>query len=289
MSEELAPMTSLPEYHRGLEPAVCFQAVSLTRGSNQVLVDIDLDVEQGAFLGLIGPNGGGKTSLLNLILGTLKPSMGRVEVFGKKPRSPKLKKMIGYVPQTQTLPEHFPATVYDVALMGAYGASGLGWPVKHDYKVHARHLLSQVQLDHVMDQPISQLSGGQQQRAYIARALVTRPRLLLLDEPLRGLDASSQTRFFELLIDLKSQYELTVIMVSHHIHNLTRFSERIACLNRTIHWHDRSELMNHEVLTHTYKCELDAIFTQEELQEMQSASEQPPFKSPTDSTSHHHL
>jgi zinc transport system ATP-binding protein len=255
-------------------PAVCLSNITVLRGGREVLHNIDLCVDQGVFLGIIGPNGGGKTTLLNVILGAIQPVAGHVEVFGGNPCSRKLRHLIGYVPQSQSIPEHFPATAYDVVLMGAYGVSGKFFPVKKEYRDHARHLLTQVRLENLTDRPIGKMSGGQQQRVFIARALVTRPRLLLLDEPLRGVDASGQSKFFDLLLELKNQYDLTVIMVSHDIHLITRFSERIACLNRTVHWHDRSEFMNPQVLSHTYQCELDAIFTQQLMEQ----SLQTPFK-----------
>ena len=268
------------------DPAVCLQHVSVNRGRREVLQDIDLCVEEGVFLGLIGPNGGGKTTLLQVILGLLTPAEGWVEVFGQPPKlRHRRHQTIGYVPQNQVIPQHFPATVYDVVLMGAYGVSYRLWPIRHEYKVRARHLLTQVKMDHLAEMPIGQLSGGQQQRVFIARALITHPRLLLLDEPLRGLDAAGQIQFFDLLIGLKQQYDLTVIMVSHNITHISKFTDRIACLNRTIHWHDRSEMISHEVLHHVYKCELEAMFTYEESLD---GVEDNPFRSPADPSIHHH-
>lgn len=284
-NEEFLPILDVIDpvgYHA--EPAICLQSVSVHRSGTEVLHDIDLCVDEGVFLGIIGPNGGGKTTLLNVLLGRIRPSSGRVEVFGRKPSSRRLRYQVGYVPQYQPIPQNFPATAYDVVLMGAYGVSGKFFPVKRQYKELASQLLYQVRLDHVMHKPIGHLSGGQQQRVFIARALITRPRLLLLDEPLRGVDAAGQSQFFDLLINLKREYDLTVVMVSHDIHLLSKFSEQIACLNQTIHWHDRSELMNHEVISHTYRCELEAIFTQQFDEQ-----EEKPFNSPCDASHHHHL
>ena len=254
-------------------PAVCLSNITVLRGGREVLHNIDLCVDQGYFWGS-----------LDQMEGQDHPP----ECDPREPFSP-LQDMWSYsvaipVPeitppdrlctQSQSIPEHFPATAYDVVLMGAYGVSGKFFPVKKEYRDHARHLLTQVRLENLTDRPIGKMSGGQQQRVFIARALVTRPRLLLLDEPLRGVDASGQSKFFDLLLELKNQYDLTVIMVSHDIHLITRFSERIACLNRTVHWHDRSEFMNPQVLSHTYQCELDAIFTQQLMEQ----SLQTPFK-----------
>jgi zinc transport system ATP-binding protein len=258
-------------------PAVELQNISVYRGRNLVLHGIDLCVEAGSFLGIIGPNGGGKTTLLNVILGNITPSDGTIEVFGGNPRrQDRRRQTIGYVPQYQTIPDYFPASVYDVVLMGAYGAAARCLPVKREYKDQARYLLSQVKLDHLMNRPIGKLSGGQQQRVLIARALVTRPRLLLLDEPLRGVDFSGQSKFHELIIELKNQLDLTVIMVSHDIHQLARLSDRIACLNKSIHWHDHPERISPEILTEVYRCEWEALLTQSGID---ADSPQPPDES----------
>ena len=259
------PLSQLENLFKTVDfvPAVELQNLTVFRGQNEVLRDVDLCVEEGSFLGIIGPNGGGKTTLLNVVLGKIIPTEGMVEVFGCNPRSlNRRRQTIGYVPQYQPIPEYFPASVYDVVLMGAYGVGRRFLPVKNEYKAHARHLLAQVKLDHVMDCPIGKLSGGQQQRVFIARALVTRPRLLLLDEPLRGVDVAGQAKFFDLLMELKHQYELTVIMVSHDFQHLVRFTDRIACLNKVIHWHERPEQISHELLSQAFKCEWEALLTQ---------------------------
>lgn len=266
-------------------PAVCLRNVHARRGGKEVLREIDLCVEEGVFLGVIGPNGGGKTTLLNVILGALPPSKGDVEVFGEPPNPRRRRETVGYVPQQHNIPEHFPARVLDVVLMGAYGACRRLFPIGSEYKQRARHLLQQVRMDHLAEHPIGHLSGGQQQRVLIARALVTHPRLLLLDEPFRGLDASGQIQLCELLVELKRQYDLTVIMVSHNINHITKFADRIACLYRSIHWHDHSELISHEVLHHMYKCELESVFSFEDYTIPESRN---PFRSPSDPSKHHH-
>jgi ABC-type Mn2+/Zn2+ transport system ATPase subunit len=170
------------------------------------------------------------------------------------------RRLLGYVPQDTTIKKEFPASVFDVALMGTY--AGLGWfrgPGKAEQE-RVRDLLQQVGLEGLEDRPASVLSGGQQQRLAIARALAAQPRLLLLDEPTSGLDTGGQSQLFNLLKRLKEQHSLTVVMVSHDVSALAHYADQLACLNKRLHWHDRSEMISEEVLRHVYACELDAFF-----------------------------
>ncbi len=268
-------------------PAVCVQHVSVFRGIEEVLLEIDFCLEEGDFLGVIGPNSGGKTTLLNLILGTVSPSEGIIEVFGQNPYSVNRRRIpIGYVPQYQLIPKHFPISVYETVLMGTYGVNGRWLPIKKEYKSQAHFLLAQLKLDHLMDESLDRLSFGEQQRVWLARALVLRPRMLLLDEPLQGLDALSQKRFFELLHDLKQQSELTVIMTSHNLDTMARFTNRIACVNKTLHWHDRSEWINHKLSNRYNRCELkNRLNTYREMKKWNNN----PFRMSSDPSVHKHL
>jgi zinc transport system ATP-binding protein len=228
-----------------------------------VLEHLDFKVWDGEFLGLIGPNGGGKSTLLKLVLGLNEPLGGEVRVLGRL--ATELghdKRLLGYVPQDTAVRKQFPATVLDVALMGTYASLGiLRWPGKKE-KEAAREALHEVGLDNLEDRPAGMLSGGQQQRLSIARALVAQPRILLLDEPTSGLDTGGQAQLFSLLALLREQHKLTVVMVSHDVTALAHYADQLACLHRTLHWHDRSELISEAVLRKVYSCELDAFFIQ---------------------------
>lgn len=261
-------------------PLVCIQNLSVNRGGQEVLHNLDLEVVEGTFLGLFGPNGGGKTTLLEVLLGQITPSRGYVEVMGRKPKRLNRRRFpIGYVPQYPRLPEAFPATVYDMVLMGAFGASGKFFPVCSQYKLRARQLLIQLRLDHIMDRPPDQISTGQLQRALLARALITHPRLLLLDEPLRGLDKAGHLQFFEFLLDLRREYELTVIMISHDIELLTRFTEPLAYLNGTLQWKKKQELKSRKKIGEGMDSELEAIA---EMNKEKRKIKDNPFDQPAD-------
>lgn len=228
-----------------------------------VLEDVNLTVREGEFLGLIGPNGGGKTTVLKLLLGLLTPGSGDVRVLGHSASSlGRDRRMLGYVPQEVNMSPRFPATVFDVALMGTYASLGLFKnPGKLEHAA-AREAIEHVGLGGLESRQAGSLSGGQQQRLSIARALVARPKLLLLDEPTSGLDTGGQSKLFAMLKELRALYELTVVMVSHDVTALSHYAGQLACLNRTLHWHDRSELISEAVLRNVYACELDAFFIQ---------------------------
>jgi zinc transport system ATP-binding protein len=238
--------------------------VSFSYGNRPaVLEGVDFKVADGEFLGLIGPNGGGKTTLLKLVLGLLVPRSGEVLVLGRHAAALRQeRRWLGYVPQDTSVSKHFPATVLDVALMGTYASLGLlRWPGRKE-RAAAREALRQTGLEGLENQLAGKLSGGQQQRLAIARALVSQPRLLLLDEPTSGLDTGGQAQLFALLQRLREEHKLTVVMVSHDVTALSHYAGQLACLNRTIHWHDRSELLSEAVLRKVYACELDAFFIQ---------------------------
>jgi zinc transport system ATP-binding protein len=229
----------------------------------QVLNDVNFEVHEGEFLGLIGPNGGGKTTLLKLLLGIFEPIDGEVLVLGRPATAlGRDRRLIGYVPQDTTMPKQFPATVFDVALMGTYSSLGLFRRPGKPEREAVRSALVHVGLEGFEERSAGTLSGGQQQRLAIARALVARPKLLLLDEPTSGLDTGGQSQLFAKLKDLRALYELTVVMVSHDVTALAHYANQLACLNRTLHWHDRSELISEAVLRKVYACELDAFFIQ---------------------------
>jgi len=229
------------------------------RGLEPTLHDIDFDLEQGVFLALIGPNGGGKTTFLRILLGELQPTTGSVQVFGRPPRElGRLRARIGYVPQKSHSDLSFPASALDVVLMGSFFETGLLRRVSGAKKKRAKELLARFGIADLARELIGKLSCGQQQRAFIARALMPAPELLILDEPTVGIDTEGQTLFYEQVVDLNRDFGMTILIVSHNIAQIAGHVDEIACLFHTMHWHSRSELINEEVLQRAHVCELDA-------------------------------
>ncbi len=218
------------------------------------LEDVSLSVSAGDFVGIIGPNGGGKTTLLRVILGLVKPARGRVLVMGQTPERARHK--LGYVPQHNLFDPDFPLSVQDAVLMGRLGNRGLFRRYGREDRELTRQVLAYVGMLSYRNQQIGKLSGGEQQRVFIARALVSRPKLLLLDEPTASVDTAMQTEFFELLEKLKN--EMAIIMVSHDIGAVSVYVNKIACLNRQLYYHGPKEITP-EILEATYKCPVQMI------------------------------
>ena len=201
-----------------------------------VLKSIYFKCYAGEIVGIVGPNGGGKTTLLNVILGLVYPDKGSVKLFGQSPgKHSRLE--IGYLPQVSHANQSFPVTVLDVVLMGLYNRLGFfNRPSRHNKQV-AMDLLAQVNMAEHAKRPFGILSGGQQQRVNIARALASKPKLLILDEPSTGVDSVAQEDFYELLAQFRNEQDISVIMVSHDIGVITSHADRVACLNVQIHYH----------------------------------------------------
>ena len=219
-----------------------------------ILEGINLAIEQDDFLGIIGPNGGGKTTLLKVILGLISPSRGKVSVLGKPPEKSRSK--IGYVPQHNLFDRDFPINVWDVVLMGRYGKSGLFRRYSSEDRRATQDALQTVGMLDYKDRQMGKLSGGELQRIFIARALVAEPRLLLLDEPTASVDPAMQTDFYELLEKLKKQ--MAIVLVSHDISAVSIYVDKLACLNRQLHYHGSKEITP-EILEATYKCPVQMI------------------------------
>jgi len=226
-----------------------------------VLEGIDLRIPEGSFTGLIGPNGGGKTTLLRALLGLVTPDRGEIRIRGKSRGTGESRSWImGYVPQKIKVQGRFPVTVLDTVLMGRYGRSGLGrLPKKQDRKI-ARECLERVGLGHLASQQIGKLSGGEQQRVFIARALSSEPEILILDEPTAAVDLVAQDNFYRLLQQLKEEYSLTVMMATHDIGVVPIYCDAIACLNRTLHLHGKpEEILRNDVFKKLYGSEVEAV------------------------------
>lgn len=216
--------------------------------SNQVVLDdINLTVEPKDFLGLIGPNGSGKTTLLKQILGLIPIQQGEIYLFNKPINRFSDWDKIGYVSQkANSFNSGFPATVYEVVSMGLFGKKGLFKRLNNKDKVQIYSVIDLVGLSDYTKRSIGNLSGGQQQRVFIARALVSQPKLLILDEPTVGVDVETTNQFYFLLEKLNKEKGITIILVSHDIGVVTNKVSNIACLNKSLLYHGNPEFYNDE-------------------------------------------
>jgi zinc transport system ATP-binding protein len=219
-----------------------------------VLVDVNLSVRDLDFIGLIGPNGGGKTTLLKVLLGLLPPMRGQVHILGQSIKEGR--QHIGYVPQSIEFDRDFPIRVWDVARMGRLGHRRLlrGYTADDDKRV-AQALRSVDVLD-LRDRPIGDLSGGQRQRVYIARALAAQPKILLLDEPMASVDPQVSANFYELLSRLNEH--VTILMISHDMSAISSHVKTVGCLNRRLFYHGGRQITP-DMLEAAYQCPIDLI------------------------------
>ena len=260
-------------HHDAARDAICLEGVSYRypprvldgrqAGGTLALKDVTLHVEQGCNLGIIGPNGAGKTTLIKIILGLLTGYQGEVHVMGMAPAEAcRRGDVIGYVPQRADVEWRFPITAGQVVRMGLVGKTGLlRWYSRAD-RAYAEEIMQRVGIEHLRDTPVGSLSGGQQQRLFIARALVARPRILLLDEPLVGVDEVGQEQFARLIHDLHERLGLTVVIVSHDLQAIAAGCNRVACLKQSIHYHDAPEGLTAQVLNEVFEHEIRPVMRQ---------------------------
>jgi zinc transport system ATP-binding protein len=207
-------------------------------GAERVLDHVTLQIRSGDFLGIIGPNGSGKTTLLRIMLGLLRPDAGRVRLFGADVAAFRDWHRIGYVPQKAVAFEsRFPASVFEVVLSGRCGRAGLGRRYRAEDRAISEQALQTVGMSDYRHRLIGRLSAGQQQRVFIARALASRPDLLLLDEPTVGVDLDAQEQFYSLLRRLNREMGTTLVLVSHDIAVVAHEVAQLACLNRSLVFH----------------------------------------------------
>ena len=219
-------------------PAIRMRGVSFGYEREPVLENVTLDVEQGTFASIVGPNGGGKSTLLKLWLGLLGPRRGSIEVLGRSPVA--ARQQIGYLPQHVEFDSRFPVTVKDVVLTGRLRHMHPLGPFRREDQSRAEQALESVRMHDLARRPFSELSGGQRQRALIARALAGDPRILLLDEPAASLDPALQDALYDLLDDLTPR--LTVIVVSHDVGFVSRHVDHAICVNRRVALHETSAI-----------------------------------------------
>ncbi|MEJ2101494.1 MAG: ABC transporter ATP-binding protein [Desulfobacterales bacterium] len=228
---------------------VQIQNVWFAYNGKTVLQDVSLDIQPGDFIAMIGPNGGGKTTLLKLILGLLRPDRGSIKVLGGP--SEKASHHIGYVPQDVHINRSFPITAIDVVLMGKLGPAKRWTRNATQDRLEALDALERMEIADCANSKINALSGGQRQRVFIARALVAQPKILLLDEPTASIDARGQAEFYRLLKTLNK--DITVLVVSHDLVAISTHVKSVACVNKRLHYHDQAEITG-EMLEEMYPC-----------------------------------
>ena len=235
--------------------AVRIGNLSVRYGQTLAISEICLEVEDGEYLGIIGPNGGGKTTVLKAILGLVPAASGTIEVYGKKPGETGT--LVGYVPQFAEMEKSFPATVREVVMMGRLKQKlSLFHKFKKEDREIADELMQKVGIYSLAGRQIGGLSGGEFQKALIARALAAKPRLLLLDEPTASVDAASRDQIHQLLEELNKS--MTIILVTHDLLAVSSNVRRLACLNRRLVYHGEPEL-NEDVVNNLYGCPVDLI------------------------------
>lgn len=242
-------------------PAVQFKHVSFAYpGAQSALRDVTLDVAPGARLGVLGPNGGGKSTLLKLTLGLIRPTHGEITVFGLSPHAASSQGLVGYVPQRSGAEQAFPLSVRQVVEMGPALRLPPWRGLSRQDRDGVEAALTAVGALSIADAHVGSLSGGQFQRVQIARALASRPKLLLLDEPTVGIDVAGQQQFAELLARLRDDFGITVMVVSHDIRTVASGCDRVACLSRTLHSHVAPEGLTPGVLAEVFRHDVAAIF-----------------------------
>ncbi|MCM3716839.1 metal ABC transporter ATP-binding protein [Fictibacillus phosphorivorans] len=223
-------------------PAIFVDDLSFHYGEKNVLEHVTMEVKQGSFLGLVGPNGSGKSTLIKCILGLLKPQQGSVSLFGEKVQKFHQWDKVGYVSQkANSFNTAFPATAFEVVSMGLFGKVGLFRFLKSSDKEKVWSALKAVNMKDFASRNIGELSGGQQQRIFIARALVSEPELLILDEPTVGVDVESSESFYKMLKDLHREKKMTLVLVTHDVGVMTNYVTDVACLNKQIHFHGNTK------------------------------------------------
>ncbi|MDE5862993.1 MAG: ABC transporter ATP-binding protein [Lachnospiraceae bacterium] len=221
-------------------PMITVKDMSFAYGKDNVLTDVNFTVERQEYVGIIGANGAGKSTLMKLILGQLTPSRGEITVAAKS---------VGYVPQVGFWQvNNFPANVEEVVLTGLYGSIGMFHFPKKEHRLKALETLKQVEMEEFRGRMLSELSGGQQQRVLIARALIQEPELLMLDEPLTGIDKEAGEMLYRLLDKLNKELGMTIVMITHNMEQVAGYTNRFYHVsNGGVHL-DKSSILCDEVL-----------------------------------------
>jgi zinc transport system ATP-binding protein len=262
-------LTPAPDSTRAnvIEPAVRFEGVwysypapAADQSPPPALENVTLDVRQGERLGILGPNGGGKSTLLKITLGLLEPSRGTVRVMGRTPRDARRSGLVGYLAQRCDADVAFPVSARQIVEMAASTRTPMWRGLSRMEREHALACLDLVGASALASRHVGGLSGGQMQRVLLARALASRPRVLLLDEPTVGIDPAGQQQFSELLRRVNRELGVTLIVVSHDLRTVAAGCDRVACLSRTLHCHVAPSGLTPGVLAEVFRHDVSAIF-----------------------------
>lgn len=226
--------------------AIDIKDLSFSYGKSPVLTDVNLSIDENDFVAIIGPNGGGKSTLMRLMVGLLKPTSGTVRLFGEK--VPTKRVAVGYVPQNTNKNIDFPITVGECVATGKIGLS----PKSDEVKA----ALERVHIAGFLDRRLGELSGGERQRVLIARSLVCNPRILFLDEPSNNIDVAGIEALYNMLADFSES--MTIVIVTHDLMALSHKVKSVVCVNHSVHYHEGGNLTE-EMLHSTYGCEVDLI------------------------------
>jgi zinc transport system ATP-binding protein len=235
-------------------PVIEFNDVTFSYDGVRVVENVTFTVFAHDYVSIVGPNGGGKTTLLKLILGRLRPDTGTVRVFGHRPED--IRPRIGYLPQHSHLDPRFPVTVMDVVLMGRLGLTRTIGPYSREDRQAAQEALEELSMWDLRRKHFSALSGGQRQRVLIARALAARPKLLLLDEPTAGLDMAVEAELYDLLRSFSQSF--TVVMVSHDLGFVSQYVNKVVCVKREVAIHPTTEVTG-EAINAMYGAEMKMV------------------------------
>ena len=223
-----------------------FSNVQLGYGRRPVLNALNFEIQKGDFFGIVGPNGAGKTTLLKAILGLLKPVKGEISFLNN---GTGYKKNIGYVPQHASVDEIFPITTLDMVLMGRYAKMGIFKRPKNSDYASAEEMLRNVDIEDLAKRDYRELSGGQKQRTLIARAMVSEPDVLILDEPVEGMDIRGEIAIMELIKFLHAEYALTVILVCHDLNIIANYVKTLSIIhNNTLKLGSIDSMFNEETM-----------------------------------------
>lgn len=258
----MAQLLKSPAIHIQTAPAIDADRITVRYEQSFALEDVTFRLAQGEHLAVVGPNGAGKTTLFQVIGGILKPSSGKLEIYGHKPGG---HVCIAYVPQRSQVDWNFPVTVSEVVMMGRIRKIGFfNWPKRSDWDF-VRNALTKVDLNDLANRQIGELSGGQQQRVFLAQALAQEAELILLDEPLGGLDLPSQEAIFEIMQELKNE-GVTVVVATHDLELAADKFDRVMLLNRSlISYGAPSEALTTPALLNAYGGHLHTLHDQEGL------------------------
>jgi zinc transport system ATP-binding protein len=249
----MAPLKPLQLSTPSAVPVIQCDQLCFSYDEIPILTDVSFTVQRLDAIALVGPNGGGKSTLLKLILGLLTPQSGTIQVLGTSPHLARPR--IGYMPQHLQFDPSFPVSVMDVVLMGRAGSMGL-WRYGAEDRRVARATMAELAVDDLAGRSFSSLSGGQRQRILIARALVCEPELLLLDEPTANVDPAAHLQFFEILKELSRR--VTVLTVSHDLGFVSQVVGRVFCVNHQVRIHPTTELTG-EVIREMYGGEVRMV------------------------------